>query len=81
MDFVLHLEQEDLAAFDTLNLNLLFVSILEIQGRQSLELELLRHCLACSTERSGIDETGDDSGQDRALYAKKQMTAFLHSRL
>lgn len=53
MHLVLGFQQQDFAALNTLNLDFLLLTILQLQGRDVLELELLRHssdrCTECSS--------------------------------
>ncbi len=47
MDFVIKLDQQDLAALDTLHLCFDFIAILEIQGGEVFKFKLshvVRHC-------------------------------------
>lgn len=48
MHLILHLQQQHLASLDALDLNLLLLSILQIQRRHVLELEFLRHDTCCA---------------------------------
>jgi hypothetical protein len=55
MDLVLHLQQQDLAALYTLNLDFLLLAVLQLEGRDVLELELLRHGSESRAECNPLD--------------------------
>jgi hypothetical protein len=54
MDLVLDLQQKHLSPLDAFNFDFLLVSVLEVQGRDILELEFLCHVCACRIKGSTL---------------------------